>query len=813
MRASYNWLRSLVPGLNASARDVAERLTRSGLEVEDIVEYGAASLQVVVAEVKQVAPHPKHEKLTLVTVDRGGVEQTVVCGAPNVPAPGRKVVLAPLGVTLPAVGMTIAARSVGGVASEGMLCSENELGLVSGGGKGEGIIVFPEGFDARPGTPLAKAIPATHDVIFELGVTPNRPDALGHVGIARELAALFELPFAAPPSDAPARVSSGARIEALASVVVEDTERCPHYAAALLVEVKVGPSPAWLRYRLESLGVRSVSNVVDVTNLVLLEYCQPMHAFDLDKLPGGRIVVRRARPDEKLVTLDGVERALDPDDLLITDGERGVALAGVMGGSNSEIGEGTKRVLLECAHFTARGIRRSSRRHGLHTEASHRFERGCDPEPIAEVLAHAAAMMTRLCGASAVKGSIFAGVPLAASPIVRYRHVRATGVLGFEVPLDEASRILSRLGCEVQRLSGDELLVTTPSFRPDLTREEDLIEEVMRVHGIDSVPVVARAVVPKAGRSTPTLELRVRRAAAALGLSEALTFGFTNAAALAAIGAETPVVTLKNPLTEDRNVMRTSLLPGLFDALSRSRRHGVRDVRLFTVGRIFLPSKNGDVLPVERLMFAAVLAGSRPTALGRGDAQDVYDAKGLALELVERVTSLPVTVLPGVAAHLHPRGAGSVVVDGREVGRLGPVHPDVIEKLDLDGDCLVVELDLSVLGEFTGGVPQFRAIAQLPAVTRDLALVVHEDVAAGALSASIRESAGVLCESVELFDLYRGKGLPEEHKSLAYRVVFRDPKATSAPDQARTLTDAEVDGCTRVVIEALKERHGAVVRG
>lgn len=812
MRASYSWLRSLVPGLTASAREVAERLTRAGLEVEETVEYGAASRHVVIAEVRRVERHPKHEKLSLVTVDRGGAEQTVVCGAPNVPAPGRKVVLAPLGTHLPAIGMTIASRPVGGVTSEGMLCSENELGLVSGGGKGEGILVLPEGFEAPTGTPLAVALPATHDFVFEIGVTPNRPDALGHVGLARELAALYELPFAPPPSDAPARIADGQRIDRLASVTIEDTERCPHYGAAVLMDIKVGPSPAWLRYRLESLGVRSISNVVDVTNLVLLEYSHPLHAFDLDKLPLGRVVVRRARAEETLVTLDGVTRVLSDDDLLITDGERGVALAGVMGGADSEIGPETRRVLLECAYFTPRGIRRASRRHGLHTEASHRFERGIDPEGVPEVLAHAAALMTRLCGAAAVPGSLLAGVAPKPRPTVRYRHARATGILGFEVPLDRAAAILDRLGCEVQRVPGDELLVTTPSHRPDLGREEDLVEEVMRVYGIDAVPAAPRALVTRAGRSTPGLELRLRREAASLGLAEALTFGFTSQAMLAAVEAPVGVVTVVNPLTEERAVMRTSLLPGLLEALGRARRHGVRDVRLFALGSVFLPSSSGSALPAERRVFAAVLAGTRPSHLGKSEPVDVYDAKGLAVELVERVTHRSVAVVRGNASHLHPRGAGSLQMEGREIGRLGPLHPEVIERLDLDGEAMVVELDLDVLRELGEEAPRFRAIPQLPAVSRDLALVVHEDVASAALSTSIRETAGELCESVELFDLYRGKGLPEDHKSLAYRIVFRDPKAASDPERARTLTDAEVDACARAVIDAVKERHGAVVR-
>jgi phenylalanyl-tRNA synthetase beta chain len=483
-----------------------------------------------------------------------------------------------------------------------------------------------------------------------------------------------------------------------------------------------------------------------------------------------------------------------------------------MGGADSEIGPETRRVLLECAYFTPRGIRRASRRHGLHTEASHRYERGIDPEQGSEVLAHAAALLTRLAGAAAVKGSLFAGVAPTPRSAIRYRHARATGVLGFEVPIADAAAILGRLGCESRRLGEDELLVTPPSFRPDLGREEDLIEEVMRVHGIDEVPAAPRALVTRAGRSTPSLELRLRQIAASVGLSEALTFGFTSPAALAAIGAPASVVVLKNPLTEERSVMRTSLLPGLLEALRRSRRHGVRDVRLFAVGRAFLPGAAGTSLPEERRSFAAVLAGHRPSTLGKPEILDVYDAKGVALELVERVTGKAASLVRTSAAHLHPRGAGAIVVAGHEVGRLGPLHPDAIERLDLDGECLVIELDLEALAAHVGSAPQFRAIPQLPAVTRDLALVVHEDVTAGVLSEAIREVAGELCESVELFDLYRGKGLPDEHKSLAYRMIFRDPKATSRPEDARTLTDAEVDACTRAVIDAVKERHGAVVR-
>ena len=816
MRASFNWLRSLLPGLDASAAEVGERLTRSGLELEELIAYGAACGDVVVAEVKKVERHPARDRLTLVTVDRGGAEQTVVCGAPNVPDPGGRVVLAPLGTELPDAGLTVVARDIGGVTSEGMLCSEQELGLVGGGGKGDGIIVLSSDVDALVGTPLCKALPASQDWVLDLGVTPNRPDALGHVGVARELAALFELEFTAPEADAPHKVAAGKQISDLASVVIDDTERCPHYGAAAVVDVKVGPSPDWLRYRLESLGIRAISNVVDVTNLVLLEFGQPMHAFDLDKLPGGKIVVRRARPGEVITTLDGVDRKLVEDDLLITDGERPIALAGVMGGADTEITEGATRVLLECAYFTPRGVRRTSRRHGLHSESSHRFERGIDPRGVPQVLPQAASLITRLCHGSGVPGTIIAGVPAAARKQVVLRQPKMTSLLGMPIELDRASSILTRLGCEVSRSAErpEQLDVVAPSFRPDISREEDLIEEVIRVHGIDHVPTTPRAVLPTPGRSVPTAEQRTRRAAAELGLSEALIVSFLSRAQLEAIGAADTCVVLANPMSEERNVMRTSLLPGLLDALRRARRHGVNDVRMFAVGRCFFPG-DGE-LPSERMRFAAVLSGSRRIGLSKPEPVDVYDAKGIAVEVVERVTARTcrVEVLSRDAApHLHPRGAGGVFVGQALAGSFGPLHPDVIERLDLDGEAMAIEIDVDLLDGLGRDTPRYKPIPVLPPVTRDLALVVDEAVTAGTLADSIRQAAGEECESVQLFDRFQGKGVPDGQKSLAFHMVFRDPKAATDPDVARALTDQEVDQLTNSVIEAVSSQFGATVRG
>ena len=449
MKASIQWLRALVPQLTATPKEIAARFTQAGLEVEGTHEFAAGTEACLVAAVVSMRPHPSKSGLNLVTVDRGAAGPLeIVCGAPNVPPPGGLVVLAPLGAYLPAKGLTIAPRAIAGVTSEGMLCSEAELGLTE---DSEGILVLPAD-SAKAGDRFVEAVPGARDTILEIGVTPNRPDALGHIGLAREAAALFGVAFEPPGAAAPSRVASGTKIDALVKVVVEDAERCPEFGGTAVVDVTIGPSPLWLRYRLTALGVRSISNVVDVTNLVMLEYGHPMHAFDLDLVRGAKIVVRRAREGEAMTTLDGVARTLSADDLVVADGEGPVALAGVMGAANSEIRATTKRVLFECAYFESRGVRRASRRHGLHTEASHRFERGVDPSDIADVLTHAASLTTALAGGAAVTGAIHVRRRSRPSArVVALRASRLAQIIGVDVPSAEAIAILERLGCEANR--------------------------------------------------------------------------------------------------------------------------------------------------------------------------------------------------------------------------------------------------------------------------------------------------------------------------------------------------------------------------
>ncbi|NOY91201.1 MAG: phenylalanine--tRNA ligase subunit beta [Deltaproteobacteria bacterium] len=841
MRASLKWLREL-SGVEASADEVAERLTSIGLEVESIERRGEGLDGVVVAEVLEVSGHPKSKKLSLVRVNDGQEQVEVVCGAPNVPAPGGRVIFARVGSRLPN-GLTIGEREVAGVLSRGMICSEAELDL---GHDSDGIFVFGEhDSDAAPGTPIADAL-ELRDAIFELGLTPNRPDCLGHIGLARDLAAVYGAPFDvtapcalgertrpvdfAPESwfaeDMPlveleivAKWKQSTSMEPLLrvrvpriDVSIEDAARCARYGAALVLGVTSGPSPFWLRYRLHCLGVRSISNLVDATNLVLLEEGHPIHGFDLAHVRGSRIVVRTAHEGERMTTLDGVERELIPEDLLICDGEGPVALAGVMGGADSELRDDTQDVLIECAYFDPRSVRRSSRRLGLHTDASHRFERGVDPNAIPRVLARAASWMALLGGGVPVVEAI----DVVARPIepveIRLRHARLAQLLGAPVDAAESRAILERLGCEVVTSDAESLLVKAPTFRPDLGREVDLIEEVARMRGYDKLePRVPRVRPSRTGTPASILfERRLREAAAAAGLFEAITMSFVSPRALAAAKASTDAVPLKNPLSEERGVLRTSLLPGLAEAAGVSARRGASSVALFELGTTFHPTAPSEPLPEERHALAFLLWGAPERWVGDDRAHDFYDAKGVAESILAglggaRLEARLDDALDDEAPHLHPRRRARLSVGGQPVGSLGELHPEVVDALELEGRPVYCELSVSALEAalVAAGLPQASALPRFPATSRDVAMLVDEAQLAGDIEAALAE-ADDLVESVSLFDLYRGEHVPEGKKSLAFRVRYRDP--------ATTLTDARVDSSHAALRALACSRFGAELR-
>lgn len=851
MLVSYRWLCELLPQLRREPEEVADALSAVGLAVDGVADFGSMLRPLVIAEVLQLEPHPERSGLQLVTVrtcaeetqavqhslppqlqsptDAIPAQVTVVCGAKNVPAPGGLVVLAYSGVKLPGVDFVLTRREIGGVFSEGMLCSESELGLAD---SSAGLFTFQPGF-CEPGTRFIDAYPEARDVIFELDVTPNRPDALGHVGIARDLAAFFEVEFKLP--ECPEVAEGGPSAGELVQVVNEAPERCPRYSAACVSDVRVKPSPDWMRHRLHRLGIRPISNLVDVTNWVLLEFGQPLHAFDASLVRDSKIVIRTARAGEVLQTLDGQERELQEDDLVIADGVGPTALAGVMGGAQSEVTETTRQILLECAHFEPRGIRRAARRHGMHTESSHRFERGTDHGQVEFVLNYARALLCQLGEGRAAPGCVRADGVVPEIPSIEFRSEQMDRLLGVDVPFKEATRILVRLGFEVEYVrdmkEGPVALIRGASHRPDVKIEADLIEEVARIRGLDNIPTVLPAIPPQERRSSGKLERDSARIAVELGLSEALTYAFVSHQELEAVQAPYPVVSLSNPLNEDRSVLRTSLLPGLLEALKRARRRGERRVQLFSVGAIFLSPETTEPasvarprqvedrgrLPIERPCFAALLAGPRAEHLAlKPNEVDIYDAKAVALEFVERMTGRTARLERAVnlphSGHLHPRGAAAIFVDDALVGKMGPLHPDVDARLDLDGPAYVVEIELSALETLGKRVPRYVPIPKVPSNTRDLSLLLRDDLPAAEVIRAIREAAGEICESVEVVSEFRGGSVPEGHRSLTFRAVYRDPLARQKAEQARTLTDKEVDAVMAQVVETTQRVFGASLR-
>lgn len=850
MRVSYRWLQELIPRLDREPSEVAEALSSIGLAVDAVFDHESALRPLRLAEVVAVGPHPNREKLKMVTVrtstPSGGppssfsrapvppqapspVELAIVCGAPNVPPLGDLVVVAGIGAKLPGMDAVLTRREIGGVVSPGMLVSEAELGLAA---ESDGIITFAQG-TFQPGTRLIDAIPEARDVIFELDVTPNRPDALGHVGVARDLAAYFELDFV-PPAAKPV---GGDEAPGPGRVDVENQvpARCPRYGLGRVTGIRVGPSPDFMRYRLHRLGVRPISNIVDATNWLMLEWGQPLHAFDFRTIESGKIVVRMAREGEKMTTLDGIERSLTADDLLICDGERPAALAGIMGGAETEIRDSTTEVLVECAYFEPRGIRRTARRLGMHSDSSHRFERGTDHGATEIVLSRALALIAELGGGKVLPGVVRADGIVPEVPAIELRSERMNRLLGVEIPFREATLLLRRLGLEVEFVSdvgrgGTVARIRGASHRPDINIEADLIEEIARIRGLESIPTELPSIPPQKPRTSGLFERRVKTVACEIGLSEALTYAFVSRSDLEAISAPAPTVTLKNPLSEERSVLRTSLLPGLLEALGRSRRRGEGRVRLFAQGSIFLPidtphaasaarprrAEDVGVLPHERPSFAAVLAGPRDEHLvsNPGDV-DLYSAKSVAIEMVERLTGLSPTVSHASGEnvrHLHPRGAALVTVGDVTVGTFGPLHPDVIDALDLGGPAFVVELDLAAIEALGRATPKYSPLPKLPPVLRDLSLVVSDHTPAETVALAIRETAGELCESVRIASEFRGGSVPEAHRSITFRLTYRDPRSRK-DGEGRTLTDKEVEEIQTRVLREAESRFGAALRG
>lgn len=798
MRIPVRWLREFVT-TTADLRDVAERLTMAGIEASPVAVGASELAGLVVAEVLTVTPHSAGGTLRVCEVSTGGERYRVVCGAPNVRA-GVRAAFAPPGATLPG-GRAVAVATIRGVASEGMLCSEAELGAGDDAG---GILLL--GADAPVGADLVSHL-GLDDAILEVEVTPNRPDCLSILGVARELAALTGSRLRPPDCtvrEDPGITTAGWR------VTIEDPELCPRYAARLITDVTVGPSPAWLAQRLRAADLRPINNVVDVTNYVLWEMGHPLHAFDGDLLAGRHVVVRRARPGETVVTLDGQSRPLAESMLVIADAERAVAVAGVMGGANTEVRDTTRTVLLESAYFAPASIRRTAKALGLSTEASYRFERGADVEGLRDALDRAARLIAEL-GGGRVAAGVLDAYPVPRRPItVPLRLERIERVVGACPPRPVVADILRGLGFPAtERNNAFEVVV--PAFRRDIAIEDDLVEEIARIWGYARIPSTLPSgtlALTRRPRHLASLDT-ARRSLTAAGCQEAVSLSFVDPAHLRHLGLapdDPRVVRLQNPLAADRSVLRPTLLLGLLEALATNVRRQTPDVRLFEIGRAFEGRGAGE-LPREDTRVAVALTGLRALRAWHAPRArvDVFDVKGAVEGLVEALGRGEVEVEPVTAPYLEEGRAATVRVQGTPVGLLGELHPDVQRAFDLPTPVYVAELSLDALEALPSRPAQHRSLARYPGVLRDLAVVIPVAVASADVGRAIDAVRPPSLRRVSLFDVYEGPQVGPGRKSLAYSLLYQ------ADD--RTLTDAEVNAAHAHVVDRLRAKLGAEVRG
>ena len=806
------WLEDHVaPAL--STPELVEVLDLSGTKVERVLRHGVGSPErFVVGRVLDAERHPDADRLTVCRVEVGeGTVQQIVCGAPNV-GTGQTVAVALPGAVMPD-GSTLGAARLRGVESAGMILAEDELAI---GTSHEGIIVLDEGGDGIvPGTPLADVLPIATDVL-ELEITPNRPDCLAVYGVAREVHAVTGAPLGPQPwGEDPGTPGDVDGVE----VVVEDPDLCPRFTARVFEDVTLGPSPEWLKARLTAAGQRPISNVVDITNYVMLLTGQPLHAFDLDCVAGGRLVVRRANEGEELETLDGDRRRLRSDMVVILDDEGPTSLAGIMGGARSEVHPGTTRVLMEVANWNGPNLHRTSQRLGVRSEASARFEKGLSPESTLEAQAVAARLMVALCGATLVPGTIDVGGPSLPQPPIVLRDRKLAALLGKEVPRARSAEILRALEFDVAERE-DGLEARPPHFRRnDVTREADLVEEVSRVDGLENLPVTLPATRSAPGAEPRPAGLterqRARRRAqdalAAAGLHETLGWAFADPGVIdrLRLPAEDPrreVVVLANPMSADQSVLRTTLLGSLLDAARHNTARNPGALRLFEAGTVYL-STGATSLPREPFHVGVLLAGParRPTWREPDPPPaDVFAAKGVLGRLLDDLRA-SWSVESSPEPFLHPGRAAAVIVDGQRVGWLGELHPLVARAWDLDQGAAGFEVDLDAVCErIEGRVERYRDVTSFPAVREDLAVTVAEHVAAADVVGVVLRAGAPELTRAEVFDVYRGEQAGEGRTSLALALEFR------APD--RTLTDEEVAQRRVAIVAALEREVGGTLR-
>lgn len=798
MHVSLNWLKEYVE-VQGSVDALAHEFTMLGLEIEKIEQPGKEIEGVVIGQILDIAQHPDADKIVVCQTDTGGpAPLQICCGAKNMKV-GDKVPTAVVGASLPG-GFKIGGRKMRGVESQGMMCSSRELGL---GEDQDGLMILPQDFpigaDARP-------LLGLDDAVYEIEVTPNRADWASMIGVARELAALKGTALRMP---APSVRESDTPASSLATLRVDDAALCPRYLGRVLLNAQVGESPLWLKRRLMAAGQRPINNIVDITNFVLLETGQPLHAFDLDRLAGHGIVVRCAGAGEKITTLDGQERALQPDMLVIADAERAQCVAGVMGGAHSEVTAGTTRIFLESAYFAPGSVRKTSRQLNLISESSQRFQRGADPEMARYAIERAAQLMQEIAGAEVCTGVLESYPEPFVPREITLRYARVTRLLGTVIDPADARGYLERLGFEILSHDDESVSVRVPLRRHDVSGEADLIEDIARLHGFERLAVSLPRIAQPDQILMPqeATVRRLRRYLAAAGLTEVYHWTFSNPddVAKAELGPEyADMLALANPLSETHATMRSSLVPGLLNNIVHNVSHGSRDLAIFEIGPVYRPVAGQD-LPTQHERLCIALSGLYDEAAWNRPARtaDFYDLKGL----VEETFGWFGVQATWRAAELGGFAAGQaaeILLGNVVVGRAGRVKASVLKSFGLGQDAFLAEIDLDALLALPVVHPRFQELAPFPASLRDLAVIVSAEVPVGDLIAVAREAGGKLLVDVSVFDIYTGNPVPAGRKSVALGLVYQSPE--------RTLTDKDTQKAQDKILKALETQCGAQLR-
>ncbi|HEY8392581.1 MAG TPA: phenylalanine--tRNA ligase subunit beta [Capillibacterium sp.] len=802
MRVSYNWLREYVP-LEQSPTELAEILTMAGLEVEEIINLGDLYRSLKLGQVVSITPHPQANKLSVCRIRLNDGEVNIITAATNL-KPGDIVPLALPGSRLPD-GKTIQPVEFHGIVSEGMLCSEEELGLAR---HSEGIMVLPAGTDLKADLPTVLGLD-DYVLVFEL--TPNRADCYGMLNVAREVAALTNTKIKLPSFS----VQEGEEpIGDLATVEVVNPELAPRYAGRVLLDVRVGESPLWLKTRLLAAGMRPINNLVDLTNYVMLEYNQPLHAFDLNQMASGKIVVRSARLDESIKTLDGEERKLHPGQLVIADAERAQCIAGVMGGFDSEVTASTRKIFLESAYFTPVCIRRTAQELAIQSEAAIRFGKGLDPATVPQALDRVAYFAQQLGVARIAKGVIDQNTIPAATRKIWFRPERINALLGTELETGYIREIFQRLDFKMEENGTDgKTYVLPPSYRLDIENEADLAEEVARIYGYNEIPATYHA-AQVIGKLTPEQEFtaKTRKILQGLGLSEIITYSFHGEKMFDRlhIPAGHPLrqaVRMKVPLSEEGSLMRTTLLAGVLETLSYNASRNRHDLQVFEIAHVYHPKARNDELPDEPLHLAGGLSGRlEEPGWNQSDREvDFYDGKGVLETLLSHLRVKGVSYRRGEHPAMHPGRTALITAAGRQIGFVGEIHPAVKKEFNLTAPVVLFELNLTELWQAAEKeVIYVTPLPKFPPILRDLAFLVPEKVPAQDLINLFHEVSGDKLEVVNLFDVYQGDKIPSGYRSLAFSLTFRLPD--------RTLQDEEVNTVMEKIVKAAAERYQAQLR-